>query len=149
MVGDRTSLYYVQLGDEDSPVVQALAPGVHVLGNGPLGAPSPKTDQVLDRLAGIADLDPAGVLGRIRGVLADHTVPAAVIEAETAGRPKELACACVHTADYGTRSSALVQVPAAGRPHLWVADGPPCTAPFGPVDALWTETPAEDGARLG
>jgi uncharacterized protein with NRDE domain len=149
MVGDRSSLFYVQLGDEDAPVVQPLAPGVHVLGNGPLGAPSPKTDQVLDRLAGIATLEPESVLGRVRAVVADHTVPPAVAEADTGGRPKELACACVHTADYGTRSSALVQVPAAGRPRLWVADGPPCTAPFASVDELWTESPAaDDGARL-
>jgi hypothetical protein len=48
--------------------------------------------------------------------------------------------ACVHTDDYGTRSAAMVRVPASpgSRPEMWVADGPPCTTPFADVSGLWT-----------
>lgn len=145
LVGDRESLFYVELGDGPAPGATRLDPGIHVLGNGPLGTRSPKTDHVRERLEGIGDLDPAGVLESLKAVVADHTVPSAVVEAEGNGRPKELACACVHTENYGTRSSALVQVPAAGRPAMWVADGAPCAAPFASVDALWTESPELHG----
>jgi uncharacterized protein with NRDE domain len=147
LVGDRDSLFYVELGEESVAGAQSLDPGLHVLGNGPLGAPSPKTDQVRARLAGVAELDLAHVLERLRSVVADHTVPPAVAESEATGRPKELACACVHTEGYGTRSSALIQVPAAGRPSMWVADGPPCAASFVSVDQLWQAPAPDDRVR--
>jgi hypothetical protein len=43
----------------------------------------------------------------------------------------------VHTASYGTRSAMIVSVGDAGLPRVWVADGPPCRAPFQDVSALW------------
>ena len=54
------------------------------------------------------------------------------------GRAATLA-ACVHTEDYGTRSAALLRVPASvdRRPEMLVADGPPCTAPFVDVSHRW------------
>jgi uncharacterized protein with NRDE domain len=140
LVGDRESLFYVELGDGPAPGVTPLEPGVYVLGNGPLDAPSPKTDHVRGRLDRIGELGDEEVLERLRSVVADHTVPAAVAAAEPNGRPKELACACVHTETYGTRSAALVRVPRTGRPSMWVADGAPCAAPFASVDELWTQT---------
>ena len=40
-----------------------------------------------------------------------------------------------------------MSVPAAGLPHMAVADGPPCTTPFLDVDALWSAPVAEAAAE--
>ena len=49
LVGDRRSLFYLDLGDGDSPRVTELAPGTHVLENRPLGGVSPKVDHVREQ----------------------------------------------------------------------------------------------------
>jgi uncharacterized protein with NRDE domain len=72
-------------------------------------------------------------------VLRDHR-PASVTEGPATGgsaRPAGLSAACVHTASYGTRSAMIVSVGDTGLPRAWVADGPPCRAPFQDVSALW------------
>jgi uncharacterized protein with NRDE domain len=140
LVGDRRSLFYVQIGDGGAPEVEPLPPGLHVLANGPLHGSSPKTDHVRDRVKKIADIAGAERLSLLRSVLSDHSVPptAPVPPPGASERPVELAAACVHTDGYGTRSAALVSVPLEGLPHLWVADGPPCRAPFVDVDELWS-----------
>lgn len=161
LVGDRASLYYVQM-NEDRIDVEALGPGTHVLGNGPLHEPSPKTDHVRRRLAVLDGAGPAASLDAVlTTVVADHTIPDAPPGAlpplpaagapehpeppgspdatEPTQRPRELAAACVHTEGYGTRSSALIEVGSAGLPRLWVADGPPCQSAFVSLDRLWTE----------
>ena len=72
-------------------------------------------------------------------VLRDHR-PASGTEGPATGepaRPAGLSAACVHTASYGTRSAMIVSVGDAGLPRVWVADGPPCRAPFQDVSALW------------
>lgn len=138
LVGDRESLWYLELGEEAAPVAEALGPGVHILANGPLHGSSPKTDYVRARVEGIAERDPPNALDHLATVLGDHSVPPAVEAAlASAERPKELACACVHTESFGTRSAALVQVPAEGTPRMWVADGAPCSAPFASIEHLW------------
>lgn len=165
LVGDRRSLHYVDLTGTGPPAVTELGPGVHVLGNSPLGAPSPKVDHVrrlVDRVAGAGGPALFGALAR---VLADHTVttplgdpaPAwgagpshasgraggpALASAAPPGvpvrRPETSAC-CVHTDDYGTRSSLLVGVADDEHrpPVLSVADGSPCTADFVDATDLW------------
>jgi uncharacterized protein with NRDE domain len=140
LVGDRRSLYYVQVGEAGAPEVQPLPPGVYVLANGPLHAPAPKTDHVRERVERIADSPGPGRLQLLESVLSDHWFPAEAAEPPPGApaRPAELGAACVHTEGYGTRSAALVSVPAAGLPHMTVADGPPCRAPFVDVGALWS-----------
>jgi uncharacterized protein with NRDE domain len=140
LVGDRRSLFYVTVGGAGAPEVEPLDPGLYVLANEPLHDASPKTAQVRDRLGAIEDLAGEDRLALLRSVLAEHTVPPTVTAAapgETA-RPVELAAACVHTEGYGTRSSALIRVPAQGLPEVSVADGPPCVTPFLDVGALWS-----------
>ncbi|MHB1584450.1 MAG: NRDE family protein [Acidimicrobiales bacterium] len=135
LVGDRSSLFAVSV-DGDRPVVEPLPPGVHVLENHPPGARSAKVAHVRRLLGPPAGRWPTDELAeRLRRVLADHTRPDPLPE----GRPPFLTSACVHGDEYGTRSSALVTVPAdpSLRPSLAVADGPPCTAPFLPADELW------------
>jgi uncharacterized protein with NRDE domain len=139
LVGDRESLYYLEMSEERMDV-RVLGPGTHVLANGPLQEPSPKTDQVRERLTTLERAGPGALHASLVAVLADHSIPPAVSEStEPSERPKELAAACVHTEGYGTRSSALIEVPPEGLPHLWVADGPPCASAFRSVDQLWVE----------
>ncbi len=139
LVGDRRSLFYVELTLDRPPAVRALDPGTYVLENVALGEPSPKVDRTL------AMIEAAGRSGEERwealtAVLADHVLPAVGADAGDASPddverpPATLAC-CVHTDDYGTRSAAVLRVPCRHDepPAIRVADGPPCTAPF--VDA--------------
>jgi uncharacterized protein with NRDE domain len=138
LVGDRRSLYSIALTDGDRPVARRLGPGVHILENAPLGAPSAKVDAVR------ALIGPPGALGgrdlpeKLRLVLADHSAPP--LSSSPEGRPPETFAACVHTDSYGTRSSTLIRVP--GRddelPEVSYADGHPCTAPFVDAGELWT-----------
>ncbi|MGH9109661.1 MAG: hypothetical protein ACRDY3_09430, partial [Acidimicrobiales bacterium] len=90
-------------------------------------------------------------------VLAGHTVPLDDPgdggEADGSGalppgvRPADLLAACVHTGEYGTRSSAIVRVPAeeSSPPVVEVADGPPCRVPFADRSSLWLAAPGESG----
>lgn len=138
LVGDRQSLYYLQMGGEGAPEAERLPPGVFVLANGPLGEASPKADYVRHRVDKITDLSDADRLDLLVSVLSDHSIPPGAEALVTDTRPIELSAACVHTEGYGTRSTALVRVPAEGLPRMSVADGAPCRAPFVAVDELWS-----------
>jgi len=133
LVGDRTSLFALDMTGASAPRARELGPGVHVLENEALGVPSAKVDHVRSLLG-----DPfprAGdLLRRLSVILADHHVPP-----PTPQRRPETMAACVHSDGYGTRSSTLVAVgPEAGsRPALQVADGHPCTSAFTDVGWLW------------
>jgi len=135
LVGDRSSLFAVSI-DGDRPTAEPLPPGIHVLENHPPGAPSAKAAHVRRLLGTLSGCGPTdGLTGRLRSVLADHSRPDPLPE----GRPPFVASACVHGDEYGTRSSALVTVPAdcSRLPSLAVADGPPCRTPFHLADELW------------
>lgn len=157
LVGDRRSLWAVAVDRPGPPAVRRLGPGVHVLENRALDEPSPKVDRVralLDavRLAGsagpaaagsggsVASVAPAALVADLGAVLADHQVPGGDPEGPVPGdwRPAVVSACCVHTPEYGTRSSTVVLVPEGdGVPSVHVADGPPCTAPFLEVTSLW------------
>jgi uncharacterized protein with NRDE domain len=142
LVGDRDALFFIDFTGLVPLEAIALAPGIHVLENKPLGAPSSKVarvDALLDGLAG----DLAEATLTLEKALADHWVPktaevAGEMAEGTAQRPR-LVPNCVHLSEYGTRSSCLVRVGAArdAPPELRVADGPPCTAPFVDVSGWW------------
>jgi uncharacterized protein with NRDE domain len=134
LTGDRDSLFFIDFtGLVDASAV-ALPPGLYVLENRPLGAPSPKADRVTRSLAGLTDPDAAAT--SLRHVLADHT--AAEPDGPDGG-PKS-SSNCVHLEGYGTRSSCIVRCDEnpASNLQVWVAEGPPCAAPFVDVSALWT-----------
>ena len=136
-VGDRSDLYYADFTVGDSPSVHALAPGIHVLENNPLGARSAKATHVSTLLHEL-HLDGSGGRelrdGLVR-VVSDHTMP----ETNEVRRVPEALAACVHSELYGTRSSTLVRVGADDRQHpeVWFTDGHPCTAPFIDATGLW------------
>jgi uncharacterized protein with NRDE domain len=85
LVGDRESLFSVELAGAGEVVVQELAPGLHVQENRSMSAPSKKADHVRALLAGIESMDEGAALRRLRAVLADHEVPPPEPAAEDAG----------------------------------------------------------------
>jgi uncharacterized protein with NRDE domain len=134
LAGDRDALFFIDFTGLVDPRPVGLAPGLHVLENRPLGAPSAKAERVAGTLG--TTLDAEGTVSALRQVLADHAPdPSAAAE----GGPKS-SSTCVHLEDYGTRSSCIIRCgdDPAVRPRIWAADGPPCTAPFVDVSALWS-----------
>jgi uncharacterized protein with NRDE domain len=162
LVGDRDSLFALDMTAGDRPVATALGPGVWILENNPLGSPSPKVDQVRALLGDVGTMRGGALVERLRSVLTDHRVPDTGEPAtsrshgskrsdgsgEPNTRPAETLAACVHTDSYGTRSSTVVCVPVADseRPRILVADGHPCTAPFSQASHLW-DAPLVDAPR--
>lgn len=120
LVADRTSLYYVDLSSVGRPRPPvALDPGVWVLENRPLDAPSRKADRVRALLGDPEGLDEAGLTTALEALLADRVVPE--------GEPPTSAL-CVDTPIYGTRSANVVVVgPGGGEPSCRFSDGPPGT----------------------
>jgi uncharacterized protein with NRDE domain len=139
LVGDRTSLFFIDFTGSAAPTAVPLPPGLHVLENKALGEASPKVDLVVGAVGAPRDGDE--VLAAFRTVLGDHRIP------EGDERPNS--ASCVHLDGFGTRSSCLVRVAAdAGTvPQLWVADGPPCTAPLEDAGALWSADAAPVQSR--
>ncbi|MHB2028433.1 MAG: NRDE family protein [Acidimicrobiales bacterium] len=145
LVGDRRSLYYVELATSDTPTVHQLGPGVHVLENVPLGTNSPKVERVHSSIATTSTTSTtrSPLWSLLPSVLADHTVVATSHEGTDNGdtpRSRATLAPCVHTTDYGTRSATLVRVSLnpEDRPEMLVADGAPCTAPFVDVTRHWS-----------
>jgi uncharacterized protein with NRDE domain len=113
LVGDRRSLFYIDMTAGESARVRELLPGIHVLENQPLDAPSGKVDRVRRRLEGVEGATGDALVAHLHGVLKSHDA------------------ACVHAGVYGTRSAEIVVVPEEnGEPRVWFTDGPPCTSPL-------------------
>jgi uncharacterized protein with NRDE domain len=152
LVGDREALFAVGIGPGSPvPEIEQLEPGMHVLENAPLRARSAKAafvrELVEQRLAepgagqdGIAEI--------LQTVLRDHRPAVPEPRTDATGRvwPASLTAACVHAEAYGTRSSSIITVPAAGRPAMLVADGRPCEVPMRDVSALWAADPVSEPA---
>ncbi len=146
LTGDRDSLFYIDFTGLVEPAAVALAPGLHVLENRALGGPSPKAERVATSLAHATDAESA--LTAFRLVLGDHSAadPAGTPDPpgpDTPATPRSSAN-CVHLGEYGTRSSCLIRygTDESEPPQIWVADGPPCTAPLVDVSGLWSTEPA-------
>jgi uncharacterized protein with NRDE domain len=155
LVGDRDLLYSLDMTGPDDPVAQKLAPGVHILENQPLDAGSPKAAHVRALLGPVCKggLQEEALLDRLSEVLSDHSLPdevvSQVVENDSASssadalsdveRRIETLAACVHSEDYGTRSSTIVRVPSElhGLVTVRVADGAPCKVPFYDMTRLW------------
>jgi uncharacterized protein with NRDE domain len=154
LVGDRNTLFAVGIGaGSAAPEIERLTPGLHVLENAPLRAESPKAAFVRalvgQRLAAQPGAGAAAVTEILQAVLRDHDPAVPEPRTDASGRvwPASLTAACVHAEGYGTRSSAIVTVPAAGLPSMLVADGRPCETPMRDVSALWAADPGEEPAE--
>ena len=152
LVGDRDSLFAVDMtgSASDRAVIQPLPPGLHVLENRPLGAPSPKVDHVRRLVAAIDGVREGALAGRLRAVLADHELPVAVPEGPD-DVPPNVRAACVHTEQYGTRWSCVVTVPAdrSAPPSVSYADGPACGTAVVDAGPLWSSNPHAPTASGG
>lgn len=155
LVGDRDALYSVGIGaGSPGPEIEQLRPGLHVLENAPLRAGSAKAafvrELVEQRLAEQPRADAAAIAEILQAVLNDHRPAVPEPSTHASGRvwPASLTAACVHAEgyDYGTRSSAIITVRAAGRPAMLVADGRPCETPMRDIAALWTTDPVGEPA---
>lgn len=139
-VGDREHLYYIGLQPGQPLRAEPLPPGIHVLENHPLSPDSIKATfirgQVQRALAGAAPLQNA-----LHGILRSHELPPAVQELPSSLRPPATYAACVHGVGHGTRTAAIIELPAARteRPRIVYSDGPPCTVPLQSADGLWDD----------
>jgi uncharacterized protein with NRDE domain len=139
MVGDRRSLYYIDLSGE-AVAIQQLSAGIHILENRALGEDSPKVDRIRLLLEGVESLDGDLLINRLGEILRDHLTPGTPGDATPNQRPAGTEAACVHLDTYGTRSSVLVRLPAEERDSPWLAytDGPPCTTDYAEASELWS-----------
>jgi uncharacterized protein with NRDE domain len=138
LAADRSALCYLDLTRADALVAVELEPGLYILENRALDAPSPKVDRVRTRLGDVAAREPDDLLDALRAVLADHVITAAPEGDDAWSQLVSCASACcVHTDAYGTRSSILIRVPRApdASPQIWASDGPSCTHPLRPLAA--------------
>ena len=162
LVGDRHTLFSIDLTGGPRPAVQELPPGNYVLENAPLRRGSAKQQRVAGLVgaalaadgvaadgAGAAADSAGAAAAALATVLCDHEPAAGPLPRLPDGlpRPAEISAACVHTAQYGTRSAMIVSVPADGLPRVQVAAGPPCTAELLDRTSLWT-SPAPAAAAV-
>jgi uncharacterized protein with NRDE domain len=116
----------------------SLGPGLHVLANDRIGSPDfPKTDRAR-ALASELDTPLRGEgLRQARHLLADHaTPPRDQLPVPPDGSPltiefvEALQALCIHTPEYGTRSSTVIIANEGALLDYRYADGPPCQASF-------------------
>ena len=132
LVGDRQSLFSIDVTADGKPVAEALPPGSYVLENSPLGTSSPKSDRVNEQVATIATKRGDALVRALGVILGDHTVPpgddpgTAAVDpdaAATAGGPG--AAMAVREPAGGPPDADLVETsPVPGR-----ADGPAASVP--------------------
>jgi uncharacterized protein with NRDE domain len=152
LVGDRQSLFSVGIAGGSEAAVDQLGPGLHVLENAALSAPSAKADLVRqlvsEERARQPDPGMAGAQAALDAVLRIHQPAIPEPRTDPAGRtwPPEISAPCVHTEAYGTRSAMTVCLPAAGLPAVRFADGSPCQAPFQDVTGWWVTVQAQEPA---
>ena len=131
---------FISVQDEGALATRRLEPGIHVVCNRDHDDPgSSKVTELSAAVAAIPlDRPFEAIFDELVTVLGSHP------HAET---PHENAC--VHTPDYGTRSSAIV-ASGESRAGFWYAAGPPCETKFRNVSRLLDERgPARtDGGRL-
>jgi uncharacterized protein with NRDE domain len=154
LVADRRDAFFVDVTGTERVVVEQLPPGVHVLENRGLHEPSAKVERVRELLGPLLDGPPAALLDRLRVVLADHHVPAGDPPADTTN-PRLATAAraiCVHADedDYGTRSSAVIDVAdGAVAPTIrWTGEAP-CHGGWQVADELWPPSPVSPAGRRG
>ncbi len=152
LVGDRDTLFSIDLTGGPRPVVHELPSGSYVLENAPLRAGSAKQHRVAALVeAALAAGEAGAEAAALAPVLADHRPAPGPQPRRPDGlpRPAGISAACVHTGRYGTRSAMIVSVPAAGLPAVQVAAGAPCTAPLLDRAALWTSPAPAPAAMPG
>lgn len=139
LVGDRDSLFAVDMTDGEEPIVTELSPGVHILENWPFGTPSAKVARAHATLGTVEALSAPELEATIEAHLGDHQVPPSLTDPQEPDPRGRFSAACVHGDGFGTRWSAVITVPPdrRERPKFRYADGPPCRTPFVEAGVLW------------
>jgi uncharacterized protein with NRDE domain len=117
-IADRRDAFLITYLDEPRRI--DLDAGVHVVGNADPEAPTPRILRLRERAGRAAAEAPGSVPAALQALCREHG---------PADQP--LAATCVHTPEYGTRSSTLLQL--ADLPThdvMRFADGPPCRTGF-------------------
>jgi uncharacterized protein with NRDE domain len=129
LAADGRETWLIRRTADGQQQVRALDPGLHVVCNrDPEDPSSEKVRRIEKELAGInIGLDPDGLRGELFAVLRRHA---------SASNPFENSC--VHTAEYGTRSSSVILLGAA-RSAYWYADGAPCQSDYRDFTGLLDE----------
>ncbi|MFL5356652.1 NRDE family protein [Archangium sp.] len=122
-----------------------VPPGVHVLPNDVLDSPAlPKVARAR-KLAEKAARKPwSEAVQALQALLADHLLPERAPELlpdeeglpELRERMRQYQALCIHTPEYGTRSSALVALEPGRVAHYLTADAAPCQEPYRDVTHL-------------
>ena len=127
LLADTRGAFVAVQAPEGPPRVSALPPGLHLLTNLDVNDPTcPRIAASHQRFVAAgealrADADDGAFVAHLRDVLADHV---------TALDPRGPGSLCVHSAEYGTRSSTVLLLGAAAAPRYLHADGPPCRTPL-------------------
>lgn len=132
--GDAQSVRIAYLRREaGTREVEVLPRGIHVLANDRLRAPGfPRAERLENQIAAIEDKRWPALWPRLAQLLGDHTrvdladVPPSHLSPELA---RELTATCIHSEQYGTRSSTLVAIDNGITAYMH-ADGPPCVTAF-------------------
>ncbi|MCA9576400.1 MAG: NRDE family protein, partial [Myxococcales bacterium] len=142
LVGDGRELFVAYARPDRAALeVEALPPGIHVLGNDRLESPTfPKAERIARAAAQHSARYPHAPLDEqldpLRTLLADHTQPPLSEVRVSVDSPfppellRALEATCIHTSQYGTVSSALLELVPGALPRYWFADGPPCRTHF-------------------
>ena len=140
--GDARALRVAYGREGDATVrVQALAPGLHVLGNDTLDAPSWKTRHATELATPLAELPWFELAPALHRLLGDHALPPPDATDEPPpwmdrDLARHLQAICVHTPTYGTRSATLAAIGGDGVVHYAFVPGPPCTTAMRDVTQL-------------
>jgi uncharacterized protein with NRDE domain len=134
---DGRETWLVRRPADGPQTVQALEPGVHVICNrDPDDPASTKVHRITRLLAGVdLGLTPSHLVSELFEVLAAHPQGSNPLE-----NP------CVHTAEYGTRSSSVLMLGARQRSY-WYADGAPCETKYRDFTILLDDLRAPAGVR--
>ena len=126
LAADGRETWLIRRTDQGAHEISALQPGIHVICN--RDRHDPGSSKVARLEARLAELDlgltPKALAKALFGVLGSH--PAG-------SNPYENPC--VHTAEYGTRSSSVLFWGATERAY-WYADGTPCDTKYRDFTAL-------------
>ena len=141
LIGDRDDLFFLELPAQGETSARALSEGLHILENAPINSGSAKEQGVQNAIE--ADLASGMPMSTVMTmVLASHHLPQEVdrrFDTEPSARRSAVRVPCVHTENYGTRSSALIMVPSDRREKSFisVADGPPCRSRYQDQSVFW------------
>jgi uncharacterized protein with NRDE domain len=125
-----------------------VPPGIHVLPNDVLDTPAlPKVERARVLAAEHARRPWPELAPRLQELLADHHLPAEHLIPEpppgaipSRDLARQLQALCIHTPNYGTRSSILLALAPGAVAHFLASDEPPCQRAFRDLQGLLTST---------